>query len=92
MKDLIDYALPCMNAERALKRLHDAVLRKDYDEALEAGLDAIVEAKMTYNAVLHMKEVQDAVREQTPPVQEGVPTAISTWRARKPNGKATRPS
>lgn len=90
MSDLIDYAMPCMKAERALKKLHDAMLLKDYDAALEAGLDAIVEVKMTYNAVLHEKELRDAVREQTAPVQEGVPTTVSAWRARKTNGKTAR--
>ena len=86
MSDMIDYAMPCMKAERALKQLHDAVLRKDYDAALGAGLDAIVEVKMTYNSVLHMKEQHDAVREQAAPVQERVPTAIGSGRARKTNG------
>ena len=88
MKDLIDYAMPCMKAEKALKRLHDAMLRKDYDAALEAGRDAIVEVKMTYNAVLHTKEVEDAIREQAAPVQERVSTAASSRRARAANGEA----
>lgn len=88
MRDLIDYAMPCMKAERALKRLHDAMLRKDYDAALEAGLDAIVEVKMTYNAVLHTKEVEDAVREQASSVQKRVPTAESSRRTRAANGEA----
>ena len=90
MNDLVDYAMPCMKAERALKKTHEAVLLKKYDDALEAALDAVVEAKMTYNAILHMKEQQDAVREQTATVQEGVPTTVSAWRARKTDGKTAR--
>lgn len=80
MTNIVDYALPCLMAEKALKRLHDAVLLKDYDSALEAGIDAIVEVKMTYNAVLHMKEMEDAVREQTSPVQKRVSTTSRSGR------------
>ena len=86
MNNLVDYAMPCMKAERALKKTHELVLLKKYDDALEAALDAVVEAKMTYNAILHMKEQQDAIREQTAPVQEGVPAAVVPWRTRKTHG------
>jgi hypothetical protein len=91
MKDdvLIDYAYPCMMAESALKRLHDAMLLKKYDEAMEAAIDAMVEVRMTMNAIRHMKEQTNAVRHQTETVQERVPTAISAGRARKSNGAAT---
>jgi hypothetical protein len=75
MSNLIDYAMPCMKAESALKRLHDAMLNKKYDDALEEALDALVEVKMTYNAVLHAKEQENAVREQAAPVQERVSAA-----------------
>jgi hypothetical protein len=58
--ELVDYARPCMMAERALKDLHDAMLRKKYDEALVHAMTAIVETKLTYNAILHEKEQANA--------------------------------
>lgn len=89
-ENLIDYAYPCMMAENALKKLHDAMLLKKYDEALEAAIDAMVEIRMTMHSIRHMKE-QDhyAVREQTETVQERIPTAINAWRARGSHGAST---
>ena len=60
---LIDYANPCLNAELALKKLHDAMLHNDYDMALEAGIEALTETRMTINAIKHMEE-QHALRQQ----------------------------
>jgi 3-hydroxy-3-methylglutaryl CoA synthase len=54
--ELIDYAQPCMKAEDALERAHQAMLHNNYDEALVAAMDAIVETKMMYNSIIHMKE------------------------------------
>ena len=53
---IVDYAYPCMMAEKALRKLHDAMLRKDYDDALEQALIVMAEAKLTYNAIRHEKE------------------------------------
>lgn len=53
---LIDYAYPCMMAERAIKDLHDAMLMKEYDEAIEHGLRALAEVKLTINSIKHMQE------------------------------------
>lgn len=55
---LIDYAAPCMKAERALKNLHDAMLDRKYDEALKWAMEAMVETKLTYNAIKHEQETQ----------------------------------
>lgn len=35
---IVDYALPTMMAERALKRLHDAFLAQDIEEAKRCAL------------------------------------------------------
>lgn len=61
---MIDYAYPCMMAEKALKELHDAMLNQDYAKAMKAGMDAMVEVRMTMNAINHMKEQQNALRQQ----------------------------
>lgn len=54
---MVDYAYPCMMAEKALKKAHDSVLDGDLDTAIEAGLEAMAEAKLMINALRHMKEV-----------------------------------
>ena len=53
---MIDYARPTMMAEKALKELHDAMLMKQYDQALEFALIAIAETRMAYNAIVVMKD------------------------------------
>lgn len=53
---MIDYAMPTMMAEKALKDLHNAMLDGKYDAALEHALQAIVEAKLAYNAIIVMQE------------------------------------
>ena len=53
---VVDYAAPCMKAERALKDLHDAMLERKYDRAIEAALQALVETKLTLNAIKHEQE------------------------------------
>ncbi len=58
VETIVDYAYPCMMAEKALKDLHNAMLRNDYDAALEHALAAMTEAKLTYNAIRHAKESQ----------------------------------
>ena len=54
--------MPCMLVERAMKDLHNAMLARDYDTALAHAKVAIVEAKMTYNAILHEKEQNEKRR------------------------------
>lgn len=56
MNEIVDYARPCMMAEKALKELHEAMLKQDYARAMKAGLDAMTEVRMTMNAINHTKE------------------------------------
>lgn len=67
-QEFVDYAAYCIKAERALKNLHDAVLLKKYDLAKEEAKKAIVESKLTYNAILAMEEDHHALRKQEAPV------------------------
>jgi len=53
-----DYAKPCMDAERALKDAHNAVLDNDLDLAITKAYDAIVSARLVLNALRLMKEKQ----------------------------------
>jgi hypothetical protein len=61
---MIDYANPCMMAETALEKAHQAMLEKDYDVAIGEALLAITETKLMINAIKHMKEQDDALRQQ----------------------------
>lgn len=61
---MIDYARPCMMAENALKKAHNAMLEKDYDEAIGEALVAIAETKLMINSIKDMKEQQNALRQQ----------------------------
>jgi hypothetical protein len=53
---MVDYAYPCMMAERALKDAHDAMLERDFDAAIEHTLKAMAEVKLMLNAIKEMKE------------------------------------
>jgi hypothetical protein len=55
---IVDYAMPCMMAEKALKQAHDAVLDNDLDAAIEHTLEAIVEARLMLSSLKVMKEAQ----------------------------------
>ena len=57
--NIIDYARPTMNVETHLRRMHDAMLRKDYDEALGFHTDATVELRLVRIAILHEKEERE---------------------------------
>lgn len=48
---MIDYAHPTMMAENALKELHKAMLDRHYEDAIEAGLQAIAETRLAIHAI-----------------------------------------
>lgn len=54
--EIVDYARPCMMAEKYLKELHEAMLDHDRDKAIENGIQAIVEIRLTISAIRHEKE------------------------------------
>lgn len=56
--EIIDYAKPCMNAEKALKDAHNAVLENDLEQAMTKTMDAIINARLMYGALRLMKEKQ----------------------------------
>lgn len=61
---VIDYAYPLMMSERATKKAHDHFLHGDYDSGMIAIEDAIAQLRATKVAALHMKEQQNALRQQ----------------------------
>jgi hypothetical protein len=44
-----------MMAENALKEAHKHMLNREYGEAIEQALDAIVEIRLMINAIKHMR-------------------------------------
>jgi uncharacterized protein YbjQ (UPF0145 family) len=62
--EIVDYARPCMDAEKALKDAHDAVLDRKFDEAMTKTMDALVSVRLMYGALRHMKE-RDEQNEKT---------------------------
>lgn len=55
-EQMIDYAYPCMMAEKALKEAHAHMLNNEHDEAIKQGLKAIAETKLMITAIKEMKE------------------------------------
>lgn len=56
-EEIVDYAKPCMDAEKALKDAHNAVLENDLELAMTKAMDAVIHARLMYVAlrVMHMK-------------------------------------
>jgi hypothetical protein len=61
--DVIDYAMPTMLAERALKELHNAALNKEFDKAIEFALEAAVQCRMA-NAALRQMQKEEIRRDR----------------------------
>jgi hypothetical protein len=55
-EEIVDYAKPCMDAEKALKDAHNAVLDSNLDLALTKTMDAIISIRLMYISLRHMKE------------------------------------
>lgn len=51
---MIDYARPCMDAEKALKEAHWAVLENKYELAISKTLEAIESATLMHAALIEM--------------------------------------
>ena len=54
--DIIDYAMPTMMAEKALKGLHNAALNREFDKAIEFALEAAIQCRMASSALRGMAE------------------------------------
>lgn len=68
MSNIIDYAMPMMRIEKLLKDMHNDLLENNFDEASVSAIALITEARILHNTLVLMKEQQDALRKQTPPV------------------------
>jgi len=72
---MIDYAGPMMSIETTLKEMHNALLNKEMDVAMQKATILLVEAKILQNTLVLMKEKESehALRQQAPTLQERVP-------------------
>jgi hypothetical protein len=59
---IVDYAYPCMMAEKGLRKVHDAMLRSDFEAAIEAAIQALVDTKLMVNAIKDMKDMNEKLR------------------------------
>ena len=55
---IIDYAKPCMDAEKALRDAHNAVLEQNLELAMTRTMDAVICARLMYGSLRDMKEKQ----------------------------------
>ena len=53
---LIDYAYPCMMAEKAMKDVHRCMLGRSYEEALERAQDCVAHVEAVMFAITHMRD------------------------------------
>lgn len=51
MDEIKDYAYPTMMAERALRKLHEAFLRKDLEEARKMAVEAAFYSLVAWEAL-----------------------------------------
>ena len=58
-EQIIDYALPCMKAEKALKDAHNAFLEQNLDSALTYTMEAIINVRLMYSALRYTKEQRE---------------------------------
>lgn len=59
---IVDYAYPCMMAEKGLRKVHDAMLDNDFDAAIEAAIQTLVDTKLMVNAIKDMKDANEKLR------------------------------
>ena len=57
---MIDYAKPAMSAEHALKELHWTAIENDFDAAIEHGMTALTEIRLTIQALKQGKDLPEA--------------------------------
>jgi hypothetical protein len=60
---LIDYAKPMMDAEQALKNMHQAALHKDFEIAKEFALEAMSYTKLAMHSITIMEEDKNGLRQ-----------------------------
>ena len=88
MVDITDYAMPMMRIENFLRQMHNHLLDREMPQAQELSIQLVAEARVLQHTLNLMKEQEDALRQQTTPVQERVSTASGAGRVAYANGAA----
>lgn len=57
----IDFAKPYMDAKNALANMHEAMVNRDYDYALQSALDVIADVRIAIAAIRHEKEIKHGI-------------------------------
>jgi hypothetical protein len=78
INEVIDYAMPMMNIEKFLKDTHNYLLNGQMELAQDKCTSLMAEARILSNTLKLMKEKDDALRQQTTPLQEGIPATAGT--------------
>jgi hypothetical protein len=60
--ELVDYAHPCLLAERAIKNLYNAAIEGRLEDAQELALEAATQARIVYIALEHQREASNQSR------------------------------
>lgn len=60
VEQIIDYASPCMSAEKALKDVHKHMTNNNFDGATAAALNASGHIQWMLFTILKMKETNDS--------------------------------
>lgn len=55
---MIDYAAPMLLAEKHLRQAYEALIQRDFTRGKEELLNAITEARLAYNAAMHIEASQ----------------------------------
>ena len=88
MADITDYAMPMMRIENFLRQMHNHLLDREMPQAQELSIQLVAEARVLQHTLNLMKEQEDALRQQTTPVQERISTASGAGRIAYTNGAA----
>ena len=60
IEQIIDYASPCMSAEKLLKEVHSQMLNGNFDRATAAALNAAGHIQWMLFTIKKMKEAHDS--------------------------------
>lgn len=88
MTDITDYAMPMMKIENILRRMHNHLLDHEMLQAQELSIQLVAESRVLYHTLILMKEQEDALRQQTTPIQKRIPATSGAGRATYTNGAA----
>jgi hypothetical protein len=61
-EEIIDYALPCMMAEKDLKQVHELMLANNHHEAINKCRDALFRIEELIRSIQFMKDKEENIQ------------------------------